>query len=177
MNPTTADYEAAMRRMGKMPQLPTKPARAKRGTGKHSVGKRRQLAKWRWARDMLDLPGVFIPDMRLVSAMNAREHWAKRSARAKQQRAVATEDMCLWYSPLPPRLPARVTITRYGPRKLDSDNLAASAKAVRDGVADWFGVDDGSDQYEWVYQQELAPAGCFGVRIEIERIGGGDRAA
>jgi hypothetical protein len=170
---TTLYYEQLARQRGvKIPQdrdIPTKPARAKRYTGKVSMAKKRLRE---WASEMFDLPGVFIPHMRLVSAMNAREHWAKRSARAKQQRAVATEDMCLWYSPLPPRLPARVTITRYGPRKLDSDNLAASAKAVRDGVADWFGVDDGSDQYEWVYQQELAPAGCYGVRIEIERIGG-----
>lgn len=47
-----------------------------------------------------------------------------------------------------------VTLTRLGPRKLDSDNLAGSFKAIRDGVADALGIDDGSELIQWEYRQE-----------------------
>lgn len=62
-------------------------------------------------------------------------------------------------------MPATVTITRIGKRKLDSDNLAISAKHVRDGIADAYGVDDGSDLYTWNYAQEIGKD--YAVRIEI----------
>ena len=42
-----------------------------------------------------------------------------------------------------PVFPIVVTITRLGPRALDSDNLASSGKHVRDAIATWLGVDDG----------------------------------
>ena len=64
------------------------------------------------------------------------------------------------------RLPCTVTITRLGPRKLDSDNLATSAKGLRDGIADKLGVDDGDERITWCYAQEKSKT--YGVRIEIE---------
>jgi hypothetical protein len=171
---TTLHYEQMARERGvKVPQrdIPTKPARAKRGTGTHSVSKRRQLAILRWSREMIDLHGVFLAGVRCVNETNAREHPMARSRRAKMQRASAAQHLRLWLDYPPPRWPVKVTLVRYGPKKLDDDNLAASLKHIRDGVADWFGVDDGeATKYQWVPVQEIAPG--YGVRIVIERIGG-----
>ena len=47
----------------------------------------------------------------------------------------------------------RVELVRVSPRKLDSDNLQGALKAVRDGVADALGLDDGSARYRWEYSQ------------------------
>lgn len=111
---------------------------------------------------------------RLVSLTNAHEHWRHRQRRAKAQREAAH---LLLISEISkhgqPQLPAVVTITRYGKRKLDDDNLAASAKHVRDGVADALQVDDGDGQMvRWEYRQEIGQA--YGVRIQVE--GHEDRA-
>lgn len=64
-----------------------------------------------------------------------------------------------------------VTITRVGKRKLDSDNLARSAKAVRDAIASNFGIDDGDEgekdsRWDWRYKQEIGKE--YAVKIELE---------
>lgn len=104
---------------------------------------------------------VVIP-VRTVSEMNARGHWRIRANRFKNQRLAVLAGIGL--RGLPP-LPARVVITRIGKRLLDSDNLAGSAKAIRDEVAARYGVDDGSPLYEWVYCQEIGKE--FAIRIDI----------
>lgn len=89
--------------------------------------------------------------IRTVSEANRRDHWAVRAKRAKSQRtAVALALRCRlarW------GLPLVVTLTRIAPRALDDDNLRSALKAVRDGVADALGVDDGSEQVTWRYAQ------------------------
>lgn len=74
----------------------------------------------------------------------------------------------------PTTWPVVVRLTRIGPRKLDSDNVAGACKAVRDGVADWLDVDDGDEtKVRWVYAQRRAVAGelwlvkGYGVQIEL----------
>lgn len=62
-------------------------------------------------------------------------------------------------------MPLYVVMTRVGGRKLDSDNLDAAFKYVRDAIAAVVGVDDGSDQYTWVCQQRVGKP--FGVDVEI----------
>jgi len=60
-----------------------------------------------------------------------------------------------------------ITLTRlttYPPR-MDSDNLAGSMKAVRDGIADALGIDDGDERLTWKYDQQRASEP--GVRVEI----------
>jgi len=60
-----------------------------------------------------------------------------------------------------------VTLTRIGPRRVDPDNLANAFKAVQDGVAMAFGIDDGDETaVRWDYAQER---GSYGVRVRIER--------
>jgi hypothetical protein len=103
--------------------------------------------------------------LRTRSTLNAREHWRKRAKRAQEERAVVRMRLAVvreW----PPRLPAVVTLTRVGPRALDGDNLQGALKAVRDGVADALGVDDGSEDVQWLYAQERG--GAHEVRVKVE---------
>lgn len=105
---------------------------------------------------------VSIP-IRTVSSMNAREHWAKRARRNKQERTIArmlVRDGLSKESRL-----VKVVLTRKGPRLLDSDNLAGSFKSIRDGIADALGIDDGSDSISWEYRQEKSKS--YSVEIEI----------
>ena len=112
---------------------------------------------------MLDL---WLP-IATVSEANRREHWAARARRAKAQRSSVllalrcqrVEVATYCQAPL-----VRVLLVRTGPRKLDDDNLRGALKAVRDGVADWRGVDDGDASWEWIYAQER---GKPGVRVLV----------
>lgn len=69
----------------------------------------------------------------------------------------------------PPSPPLLVTITRIAPGELDDDNLPTSAKAVRDGIADWLGVDDRTKRsgVAWKYA-EARDGRSYGVTIRIE---------
>lgn len=60
-----------------------------------------------------------------------------------------------------------IVITRIAPRSLDSDNLEANAKGVRDGIAAGLGIDDRSSLVRYVVSQEQgAPRECR-VRAEL----------
>lgn len=62
--------------------------------------------------------------------------------------------------------PITILLTRVSPRKLDDDNLQGALKSIRDGVADWLGIDDGSADLSWQYDQRSGRA--QGVEINIE---------
>lgn len=96
------------------------------------------------------------------SVANKSEHWGKRHARARRQRADAAAAVFDLRDKL--TFPITVTLVRVSPRPLDSDNLAASLKAIRDGICDgllpanrrnqsqaW--ADDSDGQIEWRYEQ------------------------
>ena len=107
--------------------------------------------------------------LRLCSLANQREHWTVRMRRARAQRAAAYHATALTLPHEPTRglkPPLTIAITRVGKRELDSDNLAISAKHVRDGIADALGIDDGSELLAWCYAQEIGRD--YAVRIEIE---------
>lgn len=88
---------------------------------------------------------IYLP-IRLESTANKREHWAQKAKRAKAHRFAAIA--------VPPHpLPCIVTIIRIAPRPLDDDNLAISAKSLRDGIADRLGVDDRDPRVMWRYGQ------------------------
>jgi hypothetical protein len=99
----------------------------------------------------------------LGRGQNNREHHRVRAIRVAAERAatlvaLATGD---WrgdsVSLRRPELGARITLVRpYQVTPLDSDNLSASCKAVRDAIAQFLGVDDASDRLHWVYRQEPA---------------------
>lgn len=93
---------------------------------------------------------IYLP-IATVSVSNMREHWAKKAARAKLHRQQANL-MAMRIKTL--ELPATITLIRVGPRKLDDDNLRGALKAVRDGLADRIGIDDGDPRITWEYGQE-----------------------
>ncbi len=116
-------------------------------------------------------PISFTLPIRLVAASNAREHWRAIAARKKEQRSIGA----LWTRgvfrelTLPGRKPGKfvVTITRIGKRRMDDDNLAGSAKYLRDGIADALGIDDGdTKRVMWCYAQEIGKG--YAVRVAIE---------
>jgi len=107
---------------------------------------------------------VEIPGLRLDVTANSRLHWAARAKRVKRQRAIVG---LMLRSVDRPTLPCVVTITRRSPGTLDDDNAVSSAKAVRDAVAQWLGVDDRSPLVTWRVEQERGP---WGVRVAVRGV-------
>lgn len=109
---------------------------------------------------------VSIPGLRTRS-LNEREHPQVKARRIARERGVTRLACAPPCSALRAHAPPRLTITlvRIGPRRMDSDNSIGSLKAVRDGVADALGIDDGDPRLTWEYRQETGP---FGVRIYLE---------
>ena len=104
--------------------------------------------------------------MRVYSEANRREHWRYKARRAKRQKAVVS-----WYLLSlreQPHVPATVLCVKLGPSRLDDDNLAGAFKHVRDSVATWLGVDDGSELVTWHYAQEHAKE--HSIRIVIDGV-------
>jgi hypothetical protein len=116
----------------------------------------------------------FTVPIRIESEMNRREHWAKRKKRFDAQRSgvwCARPPGILrcagrWHAS--GRQPLAVTLTRIGPRKLDSDNLASGFKAVRDEIARIIGIDDGDSRITWRYDQRKGKPREYSAIIRIE---------
>lgn len=104
---------------------------------------------------------------RVISEANRRDHWTVQRRRTEIQIDALTrsiEDAGLTDHLTP--LPVVVTWVRVGPGKqLDDDNLARAFKALRDALAKWLDVDDGSPLVNWRYEQR---AGEAGVMVTIE---------
>lgn len=114
------------------------------------------------------LADVTIP-VRIVSEANQREHWGTKAARVKKHRRAAFYCVLALFgvgAEFPGRY--RVLMTRHAPGKLDGDNLQSGFKAVRDGLAQAMGIDDGSDRWAWEYGQEYSKARA--ARVQIWRI-------
>ncbi len=110
---------------------------------------------------------VHIPRLRLRSEANSRDHYMAKARRVKHQREIVTLILQSRLGLQPPKPPLRVTITRIAPRALDSDNLVSSAKAVRDAVATWLGIDDRDPCVEYHYAQEKERPGEYAVKIRF----------
>jgi len=110
--------------------------------------------------------------IKTVSEANIRCHWAVGAKRAKHQRMVAaaftTDAMRSNWKHMSGFKHIRITVTRMGVRKLDSDNLAISFKHGRDGVADGLCVNDGDDRLEWIYKQEKSKQYSVMVELDIQ---------
>jgi len=113
----------------------------------------------------------YILPIRTKSEANCRDHWAKKGRRVKLQRnmsrAYAMEAIHDRDRPMIP--PIEVMLVRISPgRKLDTDNLAGSNKAIRDGIADALKIDDGDvGQLKFTYDQEKGPPKTYAVRVTI----------
>lgn len=53
---------------------------------------------------------------------------------------------------------------------LDDDNLAGSAKSLRDGIADRLQIDDRDPRVQWKYAQRKGEPKQYAVEIEINPI-------
>jgi len=110
-------------------------------------------------------------DLRTKSEANLRENWHVKTKRVRMQRQIT----CImvrqcrknWRDDLPGTTYV-ITLTRIAPRPLDSDNLARSFKAIRDGIADALEINDGSKRLVWNYGQEKGLPKKYAVRIEIQ---------
>lgn len=110
---------------------------------------------------------ILVLPMKLPSVANQRIHWATKARQVKAQRnAVAMAwlvhaDRVAWVLRFAGFLRGpgiEVTLTRQGPRALDSDNLASAFKAIRDEVALKLGVNDNDPRVTWSYGQGKGPA-------------------
>jgi hypothetical protein len=102
-------------------------------------------------------------DVTLLRGQNNREHHRVRAARVAAERKATLA--ALWEADMAdfgdvehashdPDFAARITLVRpYQVTPLDSDNLSASFKAVRDAVAQYVGLDDATERLHWVYKQ------------------------
>lgn len=102
-------------------------------------------------------------ELRTYSALNQREHWGKRARRAKHERMVG-----FTFTPRGLVPPLTITLTRIAPRQFDSDNLAASFKGLRDGIADRIGIDDGDPIVKWRYAQRRGKPKEYAVEMVFE---------
>lgn len=109
---------------------------------------------------------VDIP-VRIISEANSRQHWRKAAARKQLHRQTARLVLQQYARPMGESELFTITLTRVAPRKLDDDNLSSGFKAVRDGVADWLGIDDGSPRICWQYAQEKSKAGEYAARVHV----------
>lgn len=106
-------------------------------------------------------------EMSLPSLANSRKHWRALLGLRKAQRATGALLARQAFGPLSTpgfgkgwTFAIAVTLTRVGARKLDSDNLASAFKHVRDGIADYVGVDDGDERWTWNYAQRSGSKVC-----------------
>ena len=107
-------------------------------------------------------------NMKIVSVANMRMHWAVKAKLTRDQRMRTRMSLAAVAQSFGVEvLPVTVVLTRVAPRRLDGDNLQSGFKAVRDGVADWLGVDDGHGLIDWQYVQRSGRAGEYAVEIEV----------
>jgi hypothetical protein len=109
---------------------------------------------------------AFTIPVRVVSEANQSEHWRTKCKRKKQQQGAVWEEW-LDVRHVPICLPCTVRLTRIGPKRMDSDNLAGSFKHVQDQVARELGIDDGSRHIKWEYAQVAVGKRHYAVRVEV----------
>ena len=106
--------------------------------------------------------------IRTESEANLHEHRMVKANRVKLQRSIARTTIVQRFGKAMAGVGYTITLTRISPRPLDTDNLARSFKAIRDGIADALGIDDGSKRLVWNYAQEKGPPKQYAIRIEIQ---------
>lgn len=114
---------------------------------------------------------VYFP-LKTVSELNVKEHWGTSALRHKKQKELTRFLVQPLSENLP--LPAIVELKRYASKKLDSDNLLASFKWIRDTIADILipglpaGIADDDPRIQWEYEQELCSRKFAGVQVNIK---------
>ncbi len=113
---------------------------------------------------------VTVQGVAVYGELNRRDHWAVKRARAREQQGHTLATLSTLGTGVKERLrdspTIRVRFVRLGGKRLDSDNLVSGFKAIRDAVAKWLKIDDGSDRFRFDCDQE--PAKEKGFRIEFK---------
>jgi hypothetical protein len=112
----------------------------------------------------------FILPFHTVNELNGSHcHWRVVAKRRKSAR-LQTASIARAWSATPPSAPLTVLMTRHSAGTLDDDGLRAALKSVRDGIADWLGVDDKhTDRVSYGYAQEPCKRGFSWVTVEVRR--------
>jgi len=110
---------------------------------------------------------LFVP-VKLVSELNMHEHWRVRWRRRTQQSGAVIHALTFFEGRRQASVPLHIILTREGGNKLDSDNLASCFKAVRDGIARYYGVDDGDETKLTFAYKQRSGGRCRGCEITIE---------
>ena len=108
----------------------------------------------------------FTLPIHLKSISNRREHWGTAARRAANHRGVAKANVLVRPKVA---LPVTVTMTMIAPRPLDSDdNLRDAFKALKDGIADAYGLPDNDWRFTWIYAQRRGKAREYAVEIRVD---------
>lgn len=122
--------------------------------------------------DVVKAVTVDVEGLRIVSEQNVREHWTTKARRARLQKELVTVALVQVDSEVRNALRASprivVRFTRFGGKRMDTDNLTGGFKHVRDQVAKWLGRDDSPDSgISWAEPSQV-PSRKPGVRITLE---------
>ena len=121
-----------------------------------------QIVKCGYGDDMSRVQ-TFLP-LHTTTRGNNRQHWRVDAKKTKIERETAFF-MVRQYK-LPPA-PVKITLTRCGPRNLDKWNIPSALKAVIDGIADAYGIDDRHDDLlDFHFKQRKQST--YGVEVVIE---------
>ncbi len=104
--------------------------------------------------------------IRVRAKGNNRRGWRALWNEAMRQREMA-RDALAYNNEVPDCEEYTIHLIRRSFGKMDDDNLRDCLKAVRDGVADWLGIDDGDPRLNFVYSQEKVERGRHEVVIRI----------
>jgi hypothetical protein len=166
MRMTAADYLASL----------APPAKRKATPKKRAPGKISDLTGVVAAREAV-WGEAYRSTLVVTARTNAHIHWRKRHATDQEDRehgkAIVRRYPDFIRKMLHPGGRIHVEFTRLSTATCDDDNLPSAFKAVRDGIAEAFGIDDGSDRYVWSYAQRRIKRGeapGFEVVLWAERV-------
>ena len=116
---------------------------------------------------------VAVLPLRTFGEKNRHEHWRPKAKRTKEHRRLANTVVFNGYVARRPDWGDErwtITLTRIAPRALDDgDNLSSALSAVRDGVADAFGLTDNNPRLHFVYAQRSGGVRTYAVEITIHQ--------
>lgn len=100
---------------------------------------------------------------------NARLHWAPKAKLAKAYRQDCALEGVAWglrrLESSPASIPVELIFYPPNKRKRDDDNVIASFKAGRDGIADALGVDDAI--FQVTYRMEKITGGYVIAKLDL----------
>jgi len=112
---------------------------------------------------------LIIP-LRVGAGLNSREHPMARHRRVKKERATVALFVKVPLTSIAQSNLGKafdVELTRVSPGNPDDDQVVGSLKAVRDEVAKWLGVDDGSRLVKFRYEHKKRGKGVYAVEIRV----------